>query len=405
MIHKLPRLAKSYQVALRKHLAESDASDLTAANKIGKQALRLGIGTLDLAKIHEEALLTVILPHHSGRNDISNIRRCVAFFAEAAKPLEKTHSGAPEAGAHLSVMLETLTERTLALASSNQELKKEIALRQSIEDSLRISEQTTSLLLKKSCELQEDLRYLSRRLLSAQEEERRRISRDLHDVITQTLTGISLRLVALKGQTTASARELHQKIAVTQRMVEKSVNIVHRFARDLRPALLDDLGLIPALKAHLKGFMEEGGIRVSLIVYAGVEKLSWDVRTVLYRVVQEALKNVGRHSRASQVTVRLYEEEGKVCMEIHDNGCGFDVDKARYGKGCKRLGLLGMRERVEMVGGKFVALSSPGEETTLRIEIPPSATKAVKAASPSGKKPSKNNSPSASRKRAPLRPT
>jgi signal transduction histidine kinase len=274
-----------------------------------------------------------------------------------------------EANEHLKVMLETLTQRTMELAHSNQELKGEIAQRRVVEDSLRVSELTTSQLLMKSRQMQEELRHLSRRLIVAQEEERRRISRDLHDVIVQTLTGINLRLAALKSQTMKGARDLQNKIAVTQRLVEKSVEVVHRFARDLRPTLLDDLGLIPALKSYFEGFMEQSGIRVSLVAYAGLEKLRSETRTVMYRVVQEALMNAGKHSRASEVRVRFHEEGNAVCLEIEDNGCGFVLEGARMGKGSKRLGLLGMKERVEMVGGSFSVESSPGKGTKIRIRI------------------------------------
>ncbi len=375
---KLLHLTKLYRGALRKHLADGAASDLSTARRLGAQAVEMGLETLDLAKIHEQALLDMVLPHHSTQASEGTIRHCVAFFAEVSTPMEETHRGAREANDHLKVMLETLTERTMELATSNEELKREISRRRLVEDSLRISEMTTSRLLKKSRQMQEDLRQLSRRLLFAQEEERRRISRDLHDIIAQTLTGIHMRLAALKLQSTASTRDLHQKIAITQRLVEKSVDIVHRFARDLRPTLLDDLGLIPALKAYLKGFMEQGGIRVALTAYAGVEELHSDTRTVLYRVAQEALANVGRHSKASLVTVRLHERKGAVCMEIHDNGQGFAVDGKRFGKGGKRLGLLGMQERVEMVGGTFGVESAPGKETTVRVEIPPRPLKPSK---------------------------
>jgi signal transduction histidine kinase len=384
---KLPRLAKNYQEALRQHLVDGAASDLSTARKLGVRAVNLGVETLDLAKIHEAALLAVVLPHHSSRTSKGMVQRCVAFFAEAATPMEETHRGALEAGDHLKVMLETLTVRTIELASSNEELKGEVARRREVEKSLRISELTTSQLLKKSRQMQEELRQLSRRLLAAQEEERRRISRDLHDVVAQTLTGINLRLSTLKTQTMASARDLHTKIGVTQRLVQKSVEIVHRFARNLRPTLLDDLGLIPALKAYLEGFMEQRGIRVTLVAYAGVEKLPGDTRTVLFRVVQEALANVGKHSQASQVRVRIHDKQGTVCMEIHDNGRGFAVEGARFGKGSKRLGLLGMRERVEMVGGTFSAQSAPGKETTLRIEIPPPRLKPKKIGAPAARKP------------------
>jgi signal transduction histidine kinase len=371
MKRKRSLLAGHYQAALRQHLTDGAESDLTAAHRLGQQAVKLGLETLDLAKIHEEALLAVMLPKHDSHAGEDVVRRCVAFFAEAALPVEETHRGVQEAGEHLKVMLATLTERTVELAKSNEELQREIVIRRSVEDSLRISELTTSQLLKKSRQMQDELRQLSRRLIMAQEEERRRISRDLHDVIAQSLTGINLRLSALKTQTMEDARDLHKKIAATQRLVEKSVAIVHRFARDLRPALLDDLGLIPALEVYLKGFMEETGIRASLRAFAGLEKLRSETRTVLYRVVQEALVNVSKHAKASEVKVHLHDEAGTICLDIIDNGRGFAVEGVRQGRGSKRLGLLGMRERVAMVGGSLAVESAPGASTSLHIRIPP----------------------------------
>ena len=136
------------------------------------------------------------------------------------------------------------------------ELKQEIAQRKSVEESLRQSEQHYSQLLEQSRQLQEQLRHLSRQILSAQEEERKKISRELHDVIAQTLTGINVRLAALKKEATINTKGLRTKIARTQRLVEKSVDIVHRFARELRPTVLDDLGLIPALHSFMKAFHE-----------------------------------------------------------------------------------------------------------------------------------------------------
>ena len=107
--------------------------------------------------------------------------------------------------------------------------------------------------------MQEQLRLLSRQLLSAQEEERKRISRELHDVIAQTLTGINVRLATLKKEATLNTKGLERNIARTQRLVEKSVDIVHRFARELRPTVLDDLGLIPALHSFMKNFTRRDG--------------------------------------------------------------------------------------------------------------------------------------------------
>ena len=332
--------------------------------------MKLGVETLDLAKIHEEAIIKLVLPRFSLKTSDAMIRRAGAFFAEAITPIEETHRGALEANVHLKVMIGTLTQRTDELAASNQELQSEIARRRTVEDSLRASELTTSQLLEKSREMQEELRLLSHRLLSVQEEERKRISRELHDVIAQTLTGINFRLTALKSHSTASSKELQEKIAVTQRLVERSVEIVHRFARDLRPAVLDDLGLIPALQSYLKGFTGQTGIPVAFTSFAGVEKLDSLRRTVLYRVAQEALTNVVRHAKASSARVRIFSHNGSIGMEVHDIGQGFKLTGAALAKSSKRLGLLGMRERVEMVGGTFCVESSPGKATTIRVELP-----------------------------------
>lgn len=362
--------ARGYLTALRKHLKESPASSMETARKLGHRAVALGLETLDLAKIHEDALVALVLPLHTTHVSDGMIRRASAFFAEAITPIEQTHRGALEAGIRSKAMIEALTQRTVELTAANEKLKHEIVQRKAVEDSLRTSELTSSQLLKKSRHMQEELRHLSRRLLSAQEEERKKISRELHDVIAQTLTGINVRLAALKSQTIASASDLHKKIAVTQRLVQKSVDIVHRFARDLRPAVLDDLGLIPALRSHMKSFTERTGIRVAFAAFAGVEKLSGACRTVLYRVVQEALTNIARHSKASHAKVSIHSHEDVVRMEVHDNGKGFQVEGAVFAKSSKRLGLLGMRERVETVGGTFCVLSAPGKETTIRVEIP-----------------------------------
>ncbi len=118
-------------------------------------------------------------------------------------------------------------------------------------------------MLEQSDHLQEQLRQLSRQILSAQEEERKEISRELHDVIAQTLTGINVRLAALKKEAAVNTKGLDRNIARTQRLVEKSVDIVHQFARELRPAVLDDLGLIPALHSFMKNFTARTGVRTS----------------------------------------------------------------------------------------------------------------------------------------------
>jgi len=261
-------------------------------------------------------------------------------------------------------------KRIEVLAASNEELKQEIAQRKAMEKALKKSEHHYSELLEKSDLMQEQLRQLSRQILSAQEEERKRISRELHDVIAQTLTGINVRLAALKKQAAINTDGLELYIANTQRLVEKSVDIVHEFARELRPAVLDDLGLIPALHSFVKIFSRRTRLHIHLKAFAGIEQLDIAKRTVLFRVAQEALTNVARHAHAHRAEVNFKKVHATARMEIKDDGKSFQVERTLNGSGNKRLGLLGMRERVEMVGGTFCVESAPGKGTTVQVEIP-----------------------------------
>jgi PAS domain S-box-containing protein len=266
---------------------------------------------------------------------------------------------------------EEAQRRLEALAVANRELKEEIIRRQAVEESLKKSEQHYSRLLDQSRVMQEELRHLSREVLQAQEEERKRISRELHDVIAQTLTGINIRLAALKKEAGINPGGFERNIALTQQLVEKSVDIVHQFARELRPAVLDDLGLVAALHSFMKSFTARTGVHTHLTAFAGVERLETDRRTVLFRVAQEALTNVARHAQATRVEVSIQKQPQGICMKIKDDGKSFDVKRAMLARGAKRLGLLGMRERLEMVGGRFEIESAPGQGTTVTAQLPP----------------------------------
>jgi PAS domain S-box-containing protein len=265
---------------------------------------------------------------------------------------------------------EQAQRRIEVLDASNQKLQQEITRRQTLEQSLQESEQHQSRLLKQSYHMQEQLRHLSHQILNAQEEERKRISRELHDEIAQTMVAINVHLVALTHVAKDNPKGLKQKIMRTQRLVEKSVDRVHRFARELRPTTLDDLGLIPALHAFLNEFTKRTGVRAHLTVFAAIEQLNIVKRTVLYRVAHEALNNVASHAHASRVEVSIEKLPDSICMKIKDDGKSFEVERLVNVRGNKRLGLLGMRERAEMVGGTFCVESAPGQGTTVRVEIP-----------------------------------
>jgi signal transduction histidine kinase len=363
-------LANRYQATLRTYLKAGRRGNLDDARGLGTQALAVGLQTLDLAKLHEQVLVEEVLRSCPASKRAALIKRAGTFFAVAITPIEKTHRSAREATAYLKKFIETLSQRTVELAASNLELSLEVAHRKAVEQKLRHSELHYSTLLRQSDGLQEQLRRLSRQILSAQEDERKRISRELHDVIAQTLTSINVRLAELKRSAALNTRGLDRNIERTQRLVAHSVNIVHQFARELRPSVLDDLGLIPALHTFLKNFRKETGIRVSLSTFAAVEEMNGDKRTVLYRVAQEALTNIARHARASEAKVNIQRLNGAVVMKIVDNGKGFDTQRESNGRPGKRLGLLGMRERLEMVGGKFAVRSAPGKGTVIAVEIP-----------------------------------
>jgi signal transduction histidine kinase len=370
MARKLSGLSKHYVTALRTHLRRGPAASLQPAQGLGRRAMSLGLETLDLARVHEQALITLVVPGDSPGAREAMVRRAGRFFAEAITPIEKTHRTAREANNQLVQLNQALHQRSLELTASNRQLHKEILQRKLVEDSLRKSEQHYSLLLEQSRQMQEQLRLLSRQLLSAQEEERKMISRELHDQIAQTLTSINVRLASLKTEAALNTKGLDKKISSTQRLVEKSVNLVHRFARELRPTVLDDLGLIPALHSFMKSFAKRTGVRASLTAFAAVERLDTVKRTVLFRVAQEALTNVGRHAQAGRVEVSIQKLRDDVCMRIKDDGKSFNVERVLHAEGNGRLGLLGMRERLEMVGGNLVVESAPGTGTTVNAQIP-----------------------------------
>jgi signal transduction histidine kinase len=246
--------------------------------------------------------------------------------------------------------------RLEVMTASNRKLEQEIIRRKKLEQALKTSEQ--------------QLRQLSHEILLTQEAERKRISRELHDTVLQTLVGISVHLSSLTTKPADNPTSLRRKIVQTQRLVEKSLAMVHRFAVELRPTVLDDLGLIPALHTFMKDFMKRTGVRARLTAYAAANQLPINQSAVLYRVALEALNNVAIHAQASAVEVQVKKLPDWICLTITDDGKSFDVKRVLRTKGNGRLGLLGMRERLQMVGGKFSVKSTPGHGTTVTARIP-----------------------------------
>ncbi|MCC5848498.1 MAG: PAS domain S-box protein [Verrucomicrobia bacterium] len=256
------------------------------------------------------------------------------------------------------------------LTHSNQELKQEIVRRQAVEEALKKSERHQKELLEQARDLQGKLRKLSHSNLHAVERERKRISRDLHDDVIQTLVGINFHLAALAEMPEITAEMLKEKIVQTQHLVEASVRSILTYALELRPPGLDDLGLVVSLNTFLKDFMKRTGIEVDFKANADEDQLGSDQRIALYRIVQTGLANVMEHAEASRVELRISETADEVSLQITDNGISFDVPGHAALRSGKHLGLISMRERAEMMGGTFRIESQPGQGTSLYVRIP-----------------------------------
>ncbi len=364
------RLALRYLAALRAHLGRRGPGKSARAESLGRSALARGLASLDVAIMHEQAVLALAPAFDFARTSNGRLKQAGAFFTEVLIPLEAAQRATRTNLAHLQQRNATLRAHTAALARGNRRLENEVARRVAGQATIRRGREHYQTLFLESQVMQKKLQLLTRQIISAQEEERKEISRELHDHVVQTLVGINVELAALTKGTSEGLHNLKSKIARTQRLVENSVNAVHQFARELRPAVLDDLGLIPALHTYSKSLAARNKIKIHLTAFGGVESMTEKNRTVLFRVAQEALTNVVRHAQATEVRLDITRIPGAVRMEIADNGKSFAVRQTLLAKNRKRLGLLGMQERIEMVGGRLTIESAPGRGTTIRTEIP-----------------------------------
>lgn len=372
------QLVRRYRAALRLYLhppAAGETGNSESASSLGSAAASLGITVVGLVRLHGKALAgiaaSVPLPTSGvGRRPARPKPQAGNFLIAALRPFEPGLRLSARNSLRVRRLERMLAERTAALLTARRRVRRELARRRIGERHLAKGARHYGRLLSSSQRLQDQSRRLARQVLLAQEEERREISRELHDEVAQILASINVQLATLKEASAIDSRSVRRKIARTQRLIERSVRIVHRFARELRPALLDDLGLIPALRSYIRDLPVRNGLRIRFTAFAGVEALDNIRRTVLYRVAQEALTNVVRHAHARIADVRLVDLPGAVRLEVRDDGRSFQADRLLASLNNKRLGLLGMRERVEMVGGSFVIESAPGVGTTVRAEIP-----------------------------------
>jgi two-component system sensor histidine kinase UhpB len=208
-------------------------------------------------------------------------------------------------------------------------------------------------------------------LVNAQERERARIARELHDETGQKLTALAMGLAAVEGSLTGEPARTSGLVHNLRDVADQAITELRNIMADLRPAQLDDLGLVPALRWYVGQY---GARHPELVVTLNAgrmpRRLPSQYETVLFRVAQEALTNVARHAQASQVSVRLSQEDNRVRLIVADDGVGFDVNTPPKYERDSGLGLVGMRERVSLVGGKCTVESEPGHGTQITIELP-----------------------------------
>ncbi|MBI5567000.1 MAG: GAF domain-containing protein, partial [Chloroflexi bacterium] len=214
----------------------------------------------------------------------------------------------------------------------------------------------------------ERLQSLSRRLVEAQEAERHYVARELHDEAGQALTSLLFGLRQLEAQWADAA--LGPQVTELKQITNSLFDSLHRLAADLRPASLDHLGLVPVLQQYVKAMGDRYGLLAQFKALGfSSERLSVEIETALYRIVQEALTNIGRHARATRADVLLERRGDRVVVVVEDNGLGFDAEISRFAQD-GHLGLVGMQERVEMLGGSLTIESAAGAGTTLVVEVP-----------------------------------
>jgi len=216
---------------------------------------------------------------------------------------------------------------------------------------------------------QTELKELSARLVKAQEEERRAISRELHDEVGQSLSALLMELGNLAAVAPRNLEPLQRHLESIRRLAESSVNVARNMALLLRPSMLDDFGLVPALEWHAREVSKRTGMAVSVEADTVSDTLPDSHNTCVYRVVQEALHNCARHAHARTVRIRVRQQSGRIMLSVQDDGKGFD---ARHVRG---LGLVGMEERVHHLGGSFQVKSEPGHGAMLMVELPLLAAK------------------------------
>ena len=290
------------------------------------------------------------------------VRRRVALLALIDRIDRINQLELASADAQLNTAFESLRWRTLlkiavtmsvgiglAAFTARRTLLMEAELQQRYEEGMRA---------------RQELQELSARLLSAQEEERRNISRELHDEVGQSLSALLMEAGNAAARVSPDSTEVRRHVESIKRLAEASVQVIRNMSLLLRPSMLDDLGLVPALEWQAREVSKRTGLRVQITADENASELPDDHKTCIYRVVQEALHNCARHAQAHNVTVEVLQQPSQILLSVMDDGRGFDARRVRG------LGLVGMEERVHHLGGALRVKSQPGSGTTIAVVLP-----------------------------------
>ena len=300
------KLACDYMDALERYLRHGGEAALQRAYEIGRRGLGEGAGVLHMVAMHHEAI-TEVFSNGRGPEPVSEaLKRAGVFFAESMSPFEMTHR---------------------AVGEANEAL---------------------------------------RRMNQALEDEVKRIAHLLHDEAGQLLAAVHLSLDRVERELDRPSRIRLQEVKDLLDGVDQQIR---RISHELRPTILDDLGLVPAIEYLSEGVAKRAGLRIS-IRSSNVKRLPSALETVLYRVIQEALNNVAKHARAKSVRIQLRCSDNVVHCRVIDDGLGFDPKASGTAPKERGLGLLGMRERLQPLGGAIRITSAPGQGTKLSITVP-----------------------------------
>ena len=219
---------------------------------------------------------------------------------------------------------------------------------------------------------EEALHQLSTRLLQLQDEERRRLGRELHDSLAQSVLAVNLNLAQAMRSPTALDEQSRRALTEARRVLQEMSREIRTLSYLLHPPLLDELGLVSAVKEYAEGFSERSGIKLELDIQAGFGRLPQEAETALFRIVQESLSNIQRHSGAETAKIELRGDAARVNLEVSDRGRGMEKNTLEHGNGSRTrlgVGILGMRERMTQLGGSL-EIESSSLGTTVRVTIP-----------------------------------